>query len=178
MMGPPELPKKAPRGGATTALTAELGRFASIAAPSVLISFFSVFQRTLNAMMVGRRLGVVALTGAALGNLVGSLCALSIIMGFLSALDTLGPQAMGAGRPAELGLLAQRGLVLCLLVFLPLATFWWQVVPILLYLGQPPSAVVLAGRYLRVLTFGMPGLIGFEVAKRWWVDWPSLARLR
>ena len=33
-------------------------------------SIFSIFQRTLNAMMVGSRLGVTALTGVALGNMV------------------------------------------------------------------------------------------------------------
>lgn len=54
---------------------------------------------------------------------------------------------MGAKRHAEVGLLAQRGLLLCLLIFVPLAVFWWSVQPLLMSLGQPPPAVELVPPY-------------------------------
>ena len=52
-------------------------------------------------------LGTDALTGVALGNLAGNLTGFTLIYGMLSAMETLAPQAFGAGRFEEVGLLAQ-----------------------------------------------------------------------
>ena len=52
-------------------------------------------------------LGTDALTGVALGNLAGNLTGFTLIYGMLSAMETLAPQAFGAGRFDEVGLLAQ-----------------------------------------------------------------------
>ena len=56
------------------------------------------------------------------------------------------PQAMGAGRYMEVGLLAQRGTVCCLVVSLPIWALWWNITPLLELAGQPPDAVAYAAR--------------------------------
>ena len=127
-------------------------------------------------MCVGSWLGPVPLTGYSLGNLAGSLCTLSVMMGVLSAMDTLAPQAMGARRHAEVGLLAQRAAAVCLLLFLPLSALWLNAEAILVHLNQPPASAAYTGRLLRVTVFSMPGTILFEVQKRFLtsqaVVWP------
>ena len=55
-------------------------------------------------------------------------------------------QAMGAGRYMEVGLLAQRGTVCCLVVSLPIWALWWNITPLLELAGQPPDAVAYAAR--------------------------------
>lgn len=157
-------------------LMAEAKLFARIAAPAVVMQFFTLLQRSVTAMCVGSWLGPVPLTGYSLGNLAGSLCTLSIMMGILSAMDTLAPQAMGAKRHAEVGLLAQRAAAVCLLLFLPLSVLWFNAEPIMLYLNQPPASAAYTGQLLRVTVFSMPGTIIFEVQKRFLtsqaVVWP------
>ena len=123
-------------------------------------------QRTVTAMCIGSWLGPLPLTGFSLGNLAGSLCTLSVILGLMSAMDTLAPQAMGAGRHAEVGLLAQRGAILGLLAFLPLSLLWFNIEPLLLLLRQPPASAAYAARQLRITAFAMPGTIIFEAIKR------------
>lgn len=165
------------QGGAEAAsLVAEAKLLARIAAPAVIMQFFMLMTRSVTAMCVGSWLGPVALTGYSLGNLAGSLCTLSIMMGILSAMDTLAPQAMGAKRYQEVGLLAQRAAAVCLLLFLPLSALWFNAEEILLYLNQPPASAAYTGRLLRVTVFSMPGTIIFEVQKRFLtsqsVVWP------
>ena len=51
----------------------------------------------LRLQVVGTELGADALAAMSLGNLTGNLTGLSVVFGVLSAMDTLAPQAAGAG---------------------------------------------------------------------------------
>jgi MATE family multidrug resistance protein len=76
------------------------------------------------------------LAAVSLSNLTGNLTAISLVVGVLSAIETLAPQAFGCHRFSEIGLLCQRGILLCLLIS-PLAVgLWWNSGAILVAVGQ------------------------------------------
>eukprot|EP00040_Diaphanoeca_grandis_P025806 m.143559 g.143559 ORF g.143559 m.143559 type:complete len:132 (-) comp30322_c0_seq2:1081-1476(-) len=87
--------------------------FMNLAAPSVLIQLCLFGFWLENSLVVGKQFGSEALAAMSLANLSGNLTGLSFIFGVLSALDTLAPQAVGAGRIHEIGLLCVRGALLC-----------------------------------------------------------------
>ena len=71
------------------------------------------------------------------------------MFGVFSALETLAPQAMGAGRPAEVGLLCQRGFVICMGVLVVAMPLWYNMEAVLLWFSMPPTASYFAGRFLK-----------------------------
>ena len=123
-------------------------------------------QTSLTFSVVGTSLDTDALAGVALGQLTANLCGFSFIEGMLSAFDTLGPQAWGAGRPEQLGLLAQRGLVVASVTFIPGALLWWYAEPILVSLGQAAAPSALAAQYLRIQLLAVPPTILYGLLKR------------
>jgi MATE family multidrug resistance protein len=76
------------------------------------------------ASAVGRTLGAEDLGAFSLGALVGSLTCLSVIVGALSAADTLMPRAYGSAHYEEIGRLAIRSVVVCGAFLLPLIVFF------------------------------------------------------
>ena len=79
-----------------------------IAGPSVVVQLLAICIWFENAIYAGNKLGTTSLAAVSLSNLTGNLTGLSLILGMCSAMDTLGPQAMGAGNFREVGLLTQR----------------------------------------------------------------------
>lgn len=155
-----------PDGIEWSALLYELARGLNIAGPSVAIQLLQMFTWTLTASEVGTRLGVDELAGVSLATLAGNLTGLSIVYGALSAFDTLAPRAVGLQQHEQLGLLAQRATVLCLLLLAPACVVWYNVEPLLLAVGQPHQAVRRAGYFLRVYIFSLPSLVGMEITRR------------
>ena len=144
----------------------EVPLFVQIAGPSVVIQIAQFLVWIANTAWLGRGCGEEAMGGIALGNLSGNLSGMSIIYGFFSALDTLAPQEMGAGRHREVGILAQRGFAICLLAVLPAAVLWWFMEDALVWAGQPAVASAHACRFLRVFSAALPPIIAFESARR------------
>jgi MATE family multidrug resistance protein len=66
------------------------------------------------------------------------------------------------------GLYLQKCVVLCFLLFLPMAFLWWDADVVLnLVVPDQPETTLLARNFLRVLLFGIPGFILFECGKRY-----------
>ena len=102
-------------------------------------------------------LGPEAMAGVSLGTLVGNITGMSIMFGMLSGFDTLAPQAMGLERPRQVGILAQRGLFLSALAFLPACVPWLYASPILQSIGQPADAADVAASFLVVYILAVRG---------------------
>ena len=120
-----------------------------------------------NAAFVGQLCGETALGAVALAQWSGNLTGLMLIYGMLSALDTLGPQEFGAGRHAQVGVLAQRGAILCVFAVAPAIPLWWfGIEPLLQLTGQPAASTGMAVRYLRIFSGALPLIIAFECARR------------
>lgn len=91
---------------------------------------------------------------------------LGFFEGIATSLDTLCPQAYGAGRYHSVGVHLQRCIALSLVLYIPFAMFWYWSEPILYYLVPEKELIHLTSRFLRVLIFGAPPYIFFENLKR------------
>jgi Na+-driven multidrug efflux pump len=93
-----------------TAAINELKSLLLLAYPIIGSYMLQLGLGLVNVLAVGR-LGVVELDGAALGQLLANITGMSVVFGLLMAMDTLAPQAIGAGNIERVGVLAQRGAV-------------------------------------------------------------------
>lgn len=127
---------------------------------------------------VGHTIGTGALAGVALGNLTYNLLGLTLIMAPMIALETYASQAWGAKRKAEVGLNAQRSLLVAAMLLVPAAVAWLFAEPILRTLGQTEEVSRLAARYLRGMLPVLPVQVAFESAKRFLyaqtIMWPPV----
>lgn len=111
-------------------------------------------------------LGTVELAAASLSSMTANVSGFSVLSGFISALDTLLPSAY-TQQPKSVGLWTQRmGVILTAILPLILAV-WLNAEAILVRIGQDPEVAYLAGRYLSVLAYGLPGYALFEVCRRY-----------
>lgn len=70
-------------------------------------------------------------------------------------------------RPSLTGLHALRTMIIIFLMIIPQVIIFFHSEYLLLRLKQEPAVAALAGQYLKVLSFGLPGYAVFEVARRW-----------
>lgn len=157
----------------------ELGSLLHLSVPSVATQFGMYFLYPQAASIVGRSLGTEALAGFSLGSLVGNLTCLSVIVGALTAADTLMPRAFGSGNYREVGLLAIRGIFVCVLLLTPpVIILCTSIDKILIGLGQDPVASTLAAQWIRYYLLGIPPNLAFRVMQRFLVSqhcpWPAV----
>ncbi|QRV93309.1 MATE efflux family protein [Ceratobasidium sp. AG-Ba] len=112
-------------------------------------------------------LSTQALAASSLSSITATVTGLSLVHGFASALDSLLPQAWTSERPSDVGLWAQRMVVVEGIVMIPVIAVWLNAEFILLHLKQEPEIARLAGLYLRWFILVLPGLIVSVVTRRY-----------
>jgi MATE family multidrug resistance protein len=160
-------------------LRQEASSLVHLTLPSVLVQLCLYFLFPQGASVVGRDLGTEALGGFSLGSLVGNLTCLSVVVGALTAADTLMPRAYGSKRYSQLGVLVVQSLIVCTLLLIPplipLCTVMETVLP---WLGQDVVASQLAADWIRVYLVGLPPTVLFRVLQRFLVaqrqPWPPV----
>jgi MATE family multidrug resistance protein len=90
----------------------------------------------------------------------------SVIIGFVGALDTLCPQAW-TSDPKSMGLHCQRTALILACMLIPQCLLFWHSEPILMAMRQDPAVAVLTAKFLRIAAIGLPAFAGFEVVRRW-----------
>ena len=117
---------------------------------------------------VAGRLGAQQLAACALGALVVNACGMATTIGMLSAMETLGGQAIGAGRYRDAGIAAQQALVISAMMGVVVALVFASgaVESVLLTSGQELELARDAQLFARLSIFGLPAIFGFEVLKR------------
>jgi MATE family multidrug resistance protein len=99
--------------------------------------------------------------------------------GVITALRTLCPQAVGAGRPHQCALALQRAAVFICLTALPIVPLAYFSDVILLRAGQPADVVALAQPYCVRLLPSYFGVVGFSAVQRVYqahgLNWSNLA---
>ena len=146
---------------------AAAAEFASTSIPIILVQVTQQIVMTLTVMHIGRQHGAIALAGASLGLLTFNVTSLMLAVAPLQALDTVAPQAFGAGRMAEVGLACQRAFVCSLLAATPLAAVLVaSAEPLLIALGQDAHVAAIAGEFLRRVLFSIPIQAAFETMRR------------
>ena len=148
-------------------LFTEATKMWNIAFPTFVIQFsvFVIFPET--ASVVGRHLGTEALTGYSLASLTGNLTCLTLIVGVLSAADTLMPRAFATNNFDEYGRLAIRGFVACSIVLYgPFTIMYVFLKDIYVALGQEEEASILGAHWMRIYIIGVPFVLWFRVLQR------------
>ena len=115
-------------------------------------------------IMVGQ-LGTAELAAVSLGNSFVFI-AMSLGIGFSTAITPLVAEAEGAGDALEARGLLQNGLVLCTVLGVALFGLVWLSKPLMYLMDQPEEVVVLAGPYLDLVAFSLIPLIIFQALKQ------------
>ena len=126
----------------------------------ILEHFFSIV-----CLIVVGHLGKDELAAVSLGSMTTTIT-FAIFEGIATALDTLCPQAYGAGHYDLVNIQVQRCLTFSLIVYIPCAIMWWYSASMLKFIIDTPSVLYLTQSFLRILVVGGPGYIFFEVCKR------------
>ena len=145
----------------------EMKTLMGIALPTVLVQFSTLFLYPQCASVIGRHLDTESLAAFSLGSLSGNMTCISIIIGTLTACETLQPRAFGLRQYREVGLLAIRGLFMCILALLvPIVILLTRAESIFDNLGQDADASILATEWIKVYVWSVPPLLLFRVTQR------------
>ncbi len=144
-----------------------------LAAPVMLGMLGHTFVSFVDNIMVGQ-LGTAELAAVSLGNSF-MFIAMSIGIGFSTAITPLTAEADGANNAEQAKSVFKNGLVLCFLLgtFLFLGVYFAK--PLLYLMKQPEEVVVLAEPYLDLVAFSLIPLIVFQAFKQF-SDGLSLTR--
>jgi MATE family multidrug resistance protein len=99
-------------------------------------------------------------------NMTAAITCFAPFQGLATSLDTLCAQAYGSGHKHLVGLQFQRMSCFLFCLTLPVVAIWWFAEDILRQIVPEPESARLAGVYLRVMIFSIPGFILFEGGKR------------
>ena len=94
--------------------------FARLAVPIVLSNFSGLLMLAINSVFAGRN-DATALAAVGLGNVCSFIFVISIVTGLNSGQETLTSQAFGSGNLPLCGLYLNRGALIILVFFVPLA---------------------------------------------------------
>lgn len=138
-----------------------------LALPTVAVQFCTFIIFPMTASAIGRSLDPVYLAGFSLASLSGNITCISIIIGSLTACETLQPRAFSLKQYEEVGLIAVRALVFCVMVLTPpILMLYTDLYSILTSLGQDTIAAKLASNWVRVYLWGVPSVLLFRVMQR------------
>ena len=132
-------------------------RIGRIAGPVLITNFSYTAMGVIDTMMVGR-LGVVALAGVGLGNMV-AFSLLSFFWGSLSGVNTLVAQAVGARDRVAVGRVFFQGLYLALAGGAILTVSWPLLVGLIGWIGPTEGVEEIATDYMRIRLLGSWGVV-------------------
>lgn len=135
-----------------------------LAYPVILGMLGHTFVAFADNIMVGQ-LGTAELAAVSLGNSF-IFIAMSLGIGFSTAITPLVAEADGAGNVANGKSALKHGLVLCTLLGLSLFGIILLCKPLLYSMKQPPEVVELAIPYLELVAFSLVPLIMFQAFKQ------------
>ncbi|KAK6200289.1 ethionine resistance protein [Scheffersomyces amazonensis] len=151
--------------GETTALI-ELKALIKSSIPLVLTFLLQNSLSTVSVFMVGH-LGATELAAVSMGAMTANITGYATIQGIATALDTLCPQAFGAGKYTLVGTYLQKCSALIIVVMFPILIIWMFFGYDLICLIVPDKDTAkLSAVYLQYIAPGIPAYILFECGKR------------
>lgn len=126
----------------------------------LLEHFFSIV-----CLLVVGHIGKNELAAVSLATM-SSTITFAIFEGIATALDTLCPQAYGAGNYELVGIHVQRCIMFSLVVYIPCGLLWWYSASVLKFIIDSEEVLRLTSSFLRILILGAPAYIIFENSKR------------
>lgn len=148
----------------TKQYTKEFAYNIKLAVPVIMGMLGHTFVAFADNIMVGQ-LGTAELAAVSLGNSF-VFVAMSLGIGFSTAITPLVAEADGAGNKAAGKSALKHGIVLCTLIGLALFGLIQLSKPILQYMQQPPEVVELSLPYLDLVAFSLVPLVMFQAFKQ------------
>lgn len=150
----------------TTSRSLELASLVRSSIPLVCTFLLQNSLSTVSVFSVGH-LGAIELAAVSMGSMTANITGYATIQGIATALDTLCPQAFGAGKYQLVGDYMQKCIALIFTMIIPLLIIWiffgYQLITLLL---PDRSTAYLAAMYLKYISFGIPAYVLFECGKR------------
>ena len=146
------------------AYTKEFAYNLKLAYPVILGMLGHTFVAFADNIMVGQ-LGTAELAAVSLGNSFVFI-AMSLGIGFSTAITPLVAEADGAGNPKGAKSALKHGLVLCTFLGLGLFGIILLCTPLMYEMDQPEEVVTLAMPYLKLVAFSLVPLIVFQAFKQ------------
>ena len=149
-------------------LACEALKFLAASLPIALVDLIKLLLPSLTIMHVGASSSnsTTELAGASLGVLTFNVAGNMISTAPLVAMDTIAPQAYGAGHEAGVGLAALRAIITCCLFLLPASPLWVFARPLLVAFGQPAAVAQFGAEYMRLMLPGLPPFFLFELTRK------------
>ncbi|UJH66841.1 MATE family efflux transporter [Allomuricauda sp. SCSIO 65647] len=144
--------------------TKEFGYNLKLAYPVILGMLGHTFVAFADNIMVGQ-LGTAELAAVSLGNSF-IFIAMSLGIGFSTAITPLVAEADGAGNKQNGKSALKHGLVLCTILGISLFLIILMSIPLMNHMDQPPEVVELAIPYLQLVAFSLVPLIMFQAFKQ------------
>ncbi|KAI9171203.1 transporter [Paramyrothecium foliicola] len=132
----------------------------------LIATFVLQYSINVTSIFTVGRIGTIELGAVSLANMSAAITCMAPFQGLATSLDTLCAQAYGSGHKHLVGLQFQRMTSFLLFMSIPICFLWWFAEDILKHIVPEPESARLAGLYLRVMIFSIPGLITFECGKR------------
>ena len=136
-----------------------------LALPVVITQLGNMMLWVVDVVMVGG-VGYEELGAASLGRLM-VMGTMMFGMGVVLGIDPLITQAHGAGDGERVGLTAQSGLVLAVLISVPIGALWFFTEPILIWTGQDTGLSLMAHDYVLVQLPLIPFFLLFTVLRQY-----------
>lgn len=133
----------------------------------LVVTFLLQASEQFSTVFVLGHLGTKELGASSLSTMLSAIMAFSLFQGCISSLDTLCPQAYGAGKKELVGIHVQRCLLLLGLLHIPVGFVFLNGENVMLLLKQDPEIARLVGAYLRRFLLGVPAMGIFETLKRY-----------
>ncbi|KAL3648667.1 hypothetical protein CASFOL_005070 [Castilleja foliolosa] len=133
----------------------ELKNVLNIGLPILIMGILNYLKNMISVACMGR-LGSTELAGGALAIGFTNITGHSVLFGLAMGMEPLCTQSFGSQNTHKTSLTLQRTIILLLFASLPIATLWFYLEPLLLYLHQEPQVVHIASLYCR---FAIPDLI-------------------
>lgn len=133
----------------------------------LVITFLLQNSLSLASIFSVGHIGKAELAGITLGSMTANITGFAAIQGLTTCLDTLCSQAFGGGRYELVGMQFIRCSLFAICCFLPVSVIWiWWSEPLLSLMVKDYELVIIAAKYLQIVSVGMPGFILFECGKR------------
>ncbi|KAK2744835.1 hypothetical protein FQN57_004159 [Myotisia sp. PD_48] len=133
----------------------------------LMVTFILQYSLTVASIFTVGHLGKVELASVSLASMTANITGYAIYQGLSTSLDTLCAQAYGSGNKKLVGLHMQRMICFLWLITIPIGILWVFSERILTAMVPDPEVAALAGLYMKVVTFGAPGVAAFEASKRY-----------
>jgi multidrug resistance protein, MATE family len=147
----------------------EFLELARLSLPIIVTYVLELLPGVVSVSLVGRMESPLTkeyVDGAALSNMFMNLSGVAVGFGLATAMDTLCSQTFGAGKPKQMGIYLQSGLLVMAVAMVPVFLANWFTEDLLLLMGQHKEVSRLAGRFSRLSLPGLPFLFAYELLKK------------